>query len=261
MFDCLHEIKQAEVVLFPEYWQVNSLVYALKKKIFPSIAAYHLGHDKVEMTRSFQALCPEHVLKTGIHRLENTGFDELADRFGMPFVCKEIHSSSGLGVFLIKSREDFNYYAKTNPTIYVQEYIPLERDLRIVVIGDRVVSAYWRVGGMDSFHNNISRGGKICRESVPKDIVDKVLTIAQGLGINYAGFDVALTDWGMFLLEFNLYFGTQGIPMNSFEIGQIIQHYLASESVEANLETTLIPDGCQILSFGCRQLKERMGAQ
>ncbi len=34
MFRQKEEILQADWVLFPEYWQVNSLVYGLKKNLF-----------------------------------------------------------------------------------------------------------------------------------------------------------------------------------------------------------------------------------
>ena len=60
------EIMAADALLFPEYWQVNALVYAWRRRIFPSINSYHLGHDKIEMTRAFEAVCPEHVPFTRI---------------------------------------------------------------------------------------------------------------------------------------------------------------------------------------------------
>ncbi|MFS8541302.1 MAG: hypothetical protein LOD89_04345, partial [Tissierellales bacterium] len=54
MFKEVERIKEADFILFPEYWQVNALVYGLKKNIFPSISTYHLGHNKVETTRVLQ---------------------------------------------------------------------------------------------------------------------------------------------------------------------------------------------------------------
>jgi len=252
MVHSLNQLKQAVAVLFPEYWQINPLVYALKKIIFPSVSTYHLGHDKVEMTRSLQMLCPEYVLKTGIFFHENICFDELVEQFGLPYVCKNIRSSSGLGGFLIRSRNDYACYAQMNPVVYAQEYVPMERDLRGVVIGDRVVAAYWRVGGQDHFHNNVSRGGMICRGDVPENIVEKVLQIAQALEVNYAGFDVAVTSRGIYVLEFNLYFGTRGIPLSSHELGLRIDRYL-SESIPAmnmgNQTSCYIPSKNKSIAF------------
>jgi ribosomal protein S6--L-glutamate ligase len=55
------EIRASEWLLYPEYRQVNSLVYGFKKQIFPSIDTYHLGHNKIEMTRVLQMTFNEHI--------------------------------------------------------------------------------------------------------------------------------------------------------------------------------------------------------
>lgn len=135
----------------------------------------------------------------------------------------------GYGGFLIHSLQEFEAYARKNGTIYVQKYLPIERDLRVVVTGDHAVAAYWRVGGRDTFHNNVSRGARISRKNIPRDIINRVVAIARALGIDYAGFDVAVTDSGFYLFEFNVYFGTKGIPMGSHDIGQAVGRYLAKK--------------------------------
>jgi len=38
----------------------------------------------------------------------------------------------GRGVFLIKNEADFLTYCSTRDVLYVQEYLPIDRDLRIV---------------------------------------------------------------------------------------------------------------------------------
>jgi glutathione synthase/RimK-type ligase-like ATP-grasp enzyme len=70
---------------------------------------------------------------------------------------------------------------------------------------------------------------------VPSDIVDKVLQIALALEVNYAGSDVAVTSRVIYVLEFNLYFGTRGIPFSSFELGKIIDRYLSETILEMNM--------------------------
>lgn len=237
MFGRLRELGTAERILFPRSWQVNALAYALKKKIFPSLATYHLGYDKIEMTRGFMALCPSMVPKTGFYLNTAVAFDTLADTFGLPFVCKEPRSSSGLGVFLIKTKEEFQLYAKDNPTLYVQEYLEMDRDLRVVIIGEEVVSTYWRVKSPGDFHNNISRGGRIERTNIPERVVWEVAGVAQALGIDYAGFDIAITNSGAFLLEFNVFFGTQGVQRSSSELGKIVHKHLQSDALDTLYKT------------------------
>lgn len=244
LFGCLRELDSAELILFPQSWQVNVLAYAMKKKIFPSLSSYHLGYDKIEMTRAFMALCPSKVPKTGIYSNTAIGFERLAADFGLPFVCKVPRSSSGMGVFLIRSGEDFIEYIKDNPVVYVQEYLEIDRDLRVVVVGEQVVGAYWRVKPPGAFHNNISRGGMIDRMNIPAKVVEEVAVIAKALGVDYAGFDVAVTRSGTFLLEFNVFFGTRGIQLSSPELGKIIYRYLQfNEPINGHGKQT-VPDSC-----------------
>ena len=84
MFRHKDEIEQADWILFPEYWQVNALVYGLQKRIFPSLATYHLGHDKIEMTRAFWAVCPEHIPQTMILPPTPGSIEQVLDQPGIP---------------------------------------------------------------------------------------------------------------------------------------------------------------------------------
>jgi len=87
---------------------------------------------------------------------------------------------------------------------------------------------------------------------VSENIVEKVLQIAQALEVNYAGFDVAVTSRGIYVLEFNLYFGTRGIPLSSHELGLRIDRYL-SESIPAmnmgNQMSCYIPSKNKSIAF------------
>lgn len=104
------EVAAADWVLFPEYWQVNALAYGLKRRIFPGIASYHLGHDKVEMTRVLEATFPQHVPWTEIRAATESGVAELLELFEPPFIVKEVRSSCGSGVHRIDSRCAFRDY-------------------------------------------------------------------------------------------------------------------------------------------------------
>lgn len=232
MYRSTKEILMAQKLLFPESWQVNTLIYAFKKDIFPSPVTYHLGFDKIEMTRAIRACFPGYIPKTEIYANTTAHFYNLVEEFGLPFVCKEVRSSSGFGVHLINTEEEFLMFKQNNPTVYVQEHIKCDRDLRVVVIGDRAVDSYWRIKEPGSFHCNLARGAKISRKDIPRDVVDEVLGIALFLKIDYAGFDIALTETGLKIFEFNLYFGTKGIRLNSVDLGNEINQYLRRQAFE-----------------------------
>jgi ribosomal protein S6--L-glutamate ligase len=219
-------VQAADWILFPEYWQVNALVYGWKKKIFPSISSFHLGHDKVEMTRAFQAINPDNMPTTRILSHTETAIEQVLDGFCFPFVAKEARNSMGQGVYLIETRKDFLDYARSNSVLYVQEYLPINKDLRLVLVGDKVVAGYWRKAAAGQFHNNVSRGGTVSFEEIPEGAVRLVESFARQTGINHAGFDVAEVDGHFYFLEFNTRFGTRALIDRGIQLSPFIRSYL-----------------------------------
>ena len=223
-------VMQADWLLYPQYWQVNALVYGWRRRIFPSISSYHLGHDKVEMTRVFEALAPAHTPHTLILPATPAALEQVLDTFPFPFVGKSIRSAMGEGVYRIDDRAGFLRYARDHPVLYVQELLPIERDLRVVWVGDSVLTAYWRQAPPGQFHNNVARGGRICFDDPPAEAVALVARVAAALHIDHAGFDVAVVDGHCYLLEFNVLFGTQALRQRGVAVVPAVLRYLAQQS-------------------------------
>ncbi|MGR9116854.1 MAG: ATP-grasp domain-containing protein [Gammaproteobacteria bacterium] len=224
----LVEIQQADWLLFPQYWQANMLHYALKKRIFPSINSYHLGHDKIEMTRALSAICPQHVPDTLILANTDSNARNIVEHFGYPFIAKNIRSSRGMGVYLIDDPNDWHDYLARNETLYAQECLPIDRDLRLVVIGSRVVAGYWRIKAEGALHSNVAQGGEICYEDIPTQAIELTEWVAQVLGIDHAGFDLADIGGHHYFFEFNRLFGNQGLNERGIKSGPLIRNYLQS---------------------------------
>lgn len=222
------EIQQADWLLFPPYWQVNAFYYGLKKSVFPSISTYHIGHDKIEMTRAVQLLWPRHMPETYIFTNSAKARAWVLDHFAFPFVVKAIKDSMGKGVWLVQDKQDWQRYVAARDVIYVQEYLPIDRDLRLVVIGNRVVAAYWRCSAPGAFHTNVSRGGCVDFSGIPEAAVVLVEEMARHLGIDHAGFDMAQVDERIYFFEFNRLFGTFGLNKMGISAGALIRDYLSS---------------------------------
>lgn len=219
------QLFDADWLLFPAYWQLHGLHYVVRRPIFPSLASYHLGHDKVEMTRALSLACPQHIPETEILPADATGVSRVLDTWRFPFVAKRVRSSQGEGVFLIENRQQFQHYAAHNDVLYIQKLLPIVRDLRVVVVGREAVAAYWREGS--SFHNNVARGARVRTDlPVPPEALAVVLELAGRLAIDYAGFDVAWVDGHPYVLEFNRLFGNRGIPDLPRRIGEAMHRYL-----------------------------------
>ncbi|MEE4380759.1 MAG: hypothetical protein V2J02_02065 [Pseudomonadales bacterium] len=219
-------LREADWVLFPEYWQVNALHYGLGARIFPSVAAYHLGHDKVEMTRvlstRWRAFLPEtHVVPTTDPETER-----VLERLGLPLVVKEVRSSEGRGVRRIDDEAAFRSWCAGREVLYAQELLPIDRDLRVVVVGREVVASYWRVGGEGAFLNNLAAGAELAFDPAPPAALRLVRDVARRLRIDHAGFDVAMVGDRPYILEFNRLFGHRGLAEQGIRVDALIREHL-----------------------------------
>ncbi|WP_412852572.1 ATP-grasp domain-containing protein [Ectothiorhodospira shaposhnikovii] len=219
-------LQEADWLLFPEYWQVNSLHYALGCAIFPSVSSYHLGHDKIEMTRAFQALCPRHVPDTLILPATPAAVEEVLDVLGLPCVLKVPRSSMGQGVALIRTVAELRDWASRQPVLYAQELLPIRKDIRVVWVGDGVFTAYWREAAEGAFHNNVAQGGRIHFDAVPPQALELVAEVASRLKIDHAGFDVAMVGEHPYLLEFNTLFGNAALNRHGLRVQDAILRWL-----------------------------------
>ncbi|WP_058308106.1 ATP-grasp domain-containing protein [Gracilibacillus massiliensis] len=239
MFKEIETVKKANLVLFPETWQVPTLVYGLKKQIFPSIETMQLGMNKIEMTRALWSVAKEHVPYTEILANSESNIQTILTTFPYPFVAKEVKNSMGKGVFLIESEEAFRDYASKNDVLYIQEYLPNDgKDLRICVVGEEIYAAYWRVGLEGEFLHNVSQGGEVCTQFIPEEALHLVTNIAQSLNINHAGFDIIVSEGRYYILEFNVLFGNQGLIGKDVTVAQAIYAYISNHFSPSNPSPT-----------------------
>lgn len=226
IFKHREEISAADWVLYPEYWQLNALIYGLKARVFPSQASYLLGHNKIEMTRAFEMVAPANTPHTEIRANTPSNAEELWELMLHPFVAKLPKASQGSGVWLIKNPAEWRAYLEKTDVLYVQEYLPINRDIRVVIIGDQVVSAYWRLQSDQGFYNNVAKGGVIEQSAVPAQAVNLARHLAHTLDIDHAGFDIAMVGDHPYVFEFNRLFGNQGIEGGEQKIREAIIDYL-----------------------------------
>jgi ribosomal protein S6--L-glutamate ligase len=221
---------QADWLLFPPYWLVNALYYGIKRPVFPSISSYHLGHNKIEMTRTVQLLWPAHIPRTAIWANTERARNRVLEHFDFPFVAKAVKDSMGMGVWRISNHRAWRQYTDAHQILYIQELLPIDRDLRLVVIGRRVVAGYWRCRQDQAFHTNLSRGGYIDLAKVPKAAIVLVEQMARQLAVDHAGFDLAYAYDRFHFFEFNRLFGTAGLKQTGISIGPLIRDYLETDA-------------------------------
>jgi len=116
----------------------------------------------------------------------------------------------GRGVFLIKSKSDLRDYLADSGPAYIQEYLPMDRDIRVVVIGQQVVHAYWRIAAQGEFRTNIAMGARIKLDAVPTAARDLALQTAKSCQWNDVGIDICMYRDKFYVLEANMKYGKEG---------------------------------------------------
>jgi [lysine-biosynthesis-protein LysW]---L-2-aminoadipate ligase len=116
-----------------------------------------------------------------------------------PVVLKPIVGSWGRGVFPLRNEETANIIvevreddgAALSRIYYIQEMVDRPpRDLRCIVVGDKVVTAIYRYSAENEWRTNVARGGRAERATLTNEIEDIVIRAAKAVGGGVLGVDL-----------------------------------------------------------------------
>lgn len=201
-------IRMAEKIYYPSTFYAD-LFDAMGKKTFPSYHTYKCVQDKIKQTALFTMLNIPHPRTHVFYGKRQKATIDHA--FQYPFIAKTPRGSAmGRGVYLIRNTADLKTYLEHNSPAYIQEYLPISRDIRVVVIGSRVVHAYWRLAPEDDFRSNVAVGGSIRLNDVPDQAIDLASRTAAACGWDDVGIDICIHDNEYFVLEANMKYGKEG---------------------------------------------------
>jgi gamma-F420-2:alpha-L-glutamate ligase len=133
------------------------------------------------------------------------------NEIGFPAVVKVISGSHGNGVYLCERMADFEKLMEfinslqSKKTLIVQEYCgerPGE-DLRILVVGGKVIGAMKRIAPVGDFRANISAGGSGEPYTMTYEIEQIALETSRVLGLDVAGIDLLFDTRGFRVCEAN----------------------------------------------------------
>ncbi len=156
---------------------------------------------------------------------------------GFPCVLKVVTGSHGKGVYLCENAKQFEDLSELvssldfKNSMIVQEYVQYSegRDLRVIVIGGRVVGAMLRQSTDGSFKANISRGGEGTSYAVDDQMELLAIQTAKVLDLDIAGVDLLFHSDGYRICEANSSPGFKGfekalginIPQKVFDYAKL----------------------------------------
>ncbi|BBF42073.1 ribosomal protein S6 glutaminyl transferase [Lachnospiraceae bacterium KM106-2] len=125
-------------------------------------------------------------------------------KFGFPFVVKECFGSFGQQVYLCKDRKDLGDILSLTGAkpILFQEFIESSfgKDVRIQVVGEKVIASMYRYSENGDFRANISNGGKMKPYTPSEEEKDLAIKCCQIIGLDFAGVDLLFGENGKILV-------------------------------------------------------------
>ena len=155
---------------------------------------------------------------------------------GAPVIIKTLEGTQGIGVILAPdlrvAEAVIETLQSTNQNVLIQRFVAESkgRDIRAIVVGDRVVASMRRSARGDEFRSNVHRGGDTEAINLDPETREVALRAAQTLGLTVCGVDMLEGNDGPLVMEVNSTPGLQGIEQaTGLDVaGAIVDHIVSN---------------------------------
>ena len=153
-----------------------------------------------------------------------------------PLIMKLLQGTQGNGMVLaetMKAAESvMNAFKQVDADILIQEFIKESSgvDIRVIVVGKKVVAAMQRVAPKGEFRSNVHRGAATKHINLTLEEEEIAIKSTKILGLSVAGVDLMRSKRGPLVLEVNSSPGLQGIELltGADVAGEIISYIESS---------------------------------
>jgi ribosomal protein S6--L-glutamate ligase len=123
-------------------------------------------------------------------------------------VSKPLRGSQGQGIFRLDDPDlafrIFKILQTANQTMLIQEFIETPgRDIRVFVVGNRVIGAMYRFAKPGAWKTNVSRGGKPEECPISKNLEHLAINASKAMQMDFAGIDFLESKTGLVVSEVN----------------------------------------------------------
>jgi ribosomal protein S6--L-glutamate ligase len=156
---------------------------------------------------------------------------------GAPVVIKLLEGTQGIGVILAPTKKVAEAIIETlhgtNQQVLIQRFVKESKgkDVRALVVGDRVVAAMRRTAQGDEFRSNVHRGGTVERVELSPEFEETAVRAAHIMGLRVAGVDMLEGEDGPLVMEVNSSPGLEGIERaTKLDVAGAIVDYIADQA-------------------------------
>ena len=163
--------------------------------------------------RTVFAQNPNHIE----HLIEKVG--------GYPIVVKLLQGSGGNGVALLKDKSSaiptLQSLFKSRSSVLIQEYLNSGgTDYRVIVAGNRVITAFKRSAKKGDFRANLKQGGYGAPVNLSTQDKDLCIHAARAVNLQVVGMDIIKASGKTYVIEANANFGYTAESITGTNIAQ-----------------------------------------
>ncbi|KZZ81351.1 alpha-L-glutamate ligase, partial [Oleiphilus sp. HI0133] len=186
--------------------------------VFCANTAHGIANSRDKL-RSLQLLSRHHIgiPKTTFVRDKKDVLPAIERVGGAPVIIKLIEGTQGIGVLLAETvnmaESIIELLQSQKQNVLIQKFVAESKgkDIRAIVVGDRVVAAMRRVAQGQEFRSNVHRGGIAEAVELSQDYIDTAVRATQIMGLTVAGVDMLESASGPQIMEVNSSPGLEGI--------------------------------------------------
>lgn len=174
---------------------------------------------------------------------EGVGYTDLgfveraAEKLGLPMVIKESYGSFGMQVYLAHTKDEAKEIVKKlgHKDFIMQEFVKTSfgRDLRVNVVGDKVVATVYRYNE-DDFRSNLTIGGKMRGYEISETQAQEAIKACRALKLDFAGVDVMFGEEDTPVIcevNSNMHFRTT-LDCTGVNLADLIMEHIAKEMIK-----------------------------
>ncbi len=145
-----------------------------------------------------------------------------------PVLVKEDHSCSSQGIHLISCREELDRllsdlsFRERNRWLILQKMLSIHKDLRVILVGDEIVLAYWRINPNKEWKPTATiYGSYLDFSNFPTQWEEWIISQFKRSGLTTGAFDIAWENDDLntepYILELSPYYQPNPAPPPGFE--------------------------------------------
>ncbi len=213
--------------------------------VFPLNESVAIGRSRDKL-RSMQLLARDGIglpVTTFAHDPKMTE-QVLQTAGGAPVVIKLLEGTQGIGVVLADTERSaksvIEAFRGANVNILVQEFIKEAggTDIRVLVVGGKVVGAMKRTGAEGEFRSNLHRGGSAAAVKITPEERSTAVRAAKTMGLNVCGVDMLRSNHGAVVMEVNSSPGLEGLEKaTGADVAGKIIDFLTKHAVAGKTKT------------------------